>query len=159
MRPENRSQQLPVNHASTTGNESEIMELTEDYIVTDYLGSGAYGTVCAVKYRKTEEIIAIKKCKKVFDSKTLAKRTLREVRLLRFMDHPNIIKLKSLLEPVNPNHFRELYIVFELMDTDLAQIIRSPQVLNVDHVQFFAYQLLLALDYLHSANIIHRDIK
>lgn len=145
---------------STTmsGNENEVMELSEEYQVTDYLGSGAYGTVCAVRNRNDDEIVAIKKCKKVFDSKTLAKRNLREIRLLRFMDHPNIIKLKSVLEP-HSQHFRELYLVFELMDTDLAQIIRSPQILNIDHVQFFTYQLLLALDYLHSANIIHRDIK
>lgn len=137
----------------------ESFELERRYKIVDYLGAGAYGLVCAVRDEKENTVVAIKKCKKIFQSKTLAKRTLREVRLLRLFSHENIVKLKCILPPVNPHAFSELYVVFELMETDLAQIIRSPQKLKEQHIQYFTYQLLQALKYLHSANVVHRDIK
>ncbi len=137
----------------------ESFELENRYKIVDYLGSGAYGVVCAVHDSVENNVVAIKKCKKIFQSRTLAKRTLREVRLLRLFNHDNIVKLKSILVPHDSISFSELYVVFELMETDLAQIIRSPQKLKEQHTQYFTYQLLQALKYLHAENVVHRDIK
>lgn len=47
----------------------------------------------------------------------------------------------------------------ELMDTDLAAIIRSGQPLTDAHFQSFMYQILCGLKYIHSANVLHRDLK
>ena len=55
--------------------------------------------------------------------------------------------------------FDDVYIVSELMDTDLHQIISSPQPLTDDHCQYFLYQILRALKYIHSAHVLHRDLK
>ena len=55
--------------------------------------------------------------------------------------------------------FDEIYLVTELLDTDLHQIINSNQPLTDDHVQYFTYQILRALKYIHSANVLHRDLK
>ena len=137
----------------------ESFALDTRYKVTDYLGAGAYGVVCAALDQKTDTTVAIKKCKKIFHSRTLAKRTLREIRLLRLFSHDNIIKIKTILEPTDKRAFDSLYIVFELMETDLAQIIRSPQRLRDQHVQYFTYQILLGLNYLHKGNVVHRDLK
>merc|ERR1712228_956330 len=52
-----------------------------------------------------------------------------------------------------------VYIVTEPMDADLHTVICSDQPLSDDHVQFFIYQILCALLYMHSANVVHRDLK
>ena len=45
-----------------------------------------------------------------------------------------------------------------MMDTDLTQIIKSEQPLTEEHYKFFLYQLLRGLKYIHSAQIVHRDL-
>lgn len=50
------------------------------------------------------------------------------------------------------------YVYSELMETDLASIIKSPQTLSDEHIQFFLYQILRGLKFIHSAGILHRDL-
>ena len=61
--------------------------------------------------------------------------------------------------PTTIHDFNDVYVMYELMDTDLHQIIRSNQPLSDDHAQYFVYQLLRGLKYIHSANVLHRDLK
>ena len=78
------------------------------------------------------------------------KRTLREIRLLRLLQHENVIGIKTILPPLHRDGFRDLYVVSELMETDLSSIIKSPQELSDDHVQFFIYQVgWLAISYIY----------
>lgn len=53
----------------------------------------------------------------------------------------------------------DIYLVTELMETDLNRVIRSKQELSDEHIAYFVYQILRAFKYIHSANIIHRDLK
>ena len=70
-----------------------------------------------------------------------------------------IICIKDILPPTSLDTFEDVYIISDLMETDLHRIIYSRQELSDDHIQYFVYQILRALLYLHSANVLHRDLK
>ncbi|XP_040991180.1 mitogen-activated protein kinase 3-like [Juglans microcarpa x Juglans regia] len=123
------------------------------------IGRGAYGIVCSMLNSETNEMVAMKKIANAFDNHMDAKRTLREIKLLRHFDHENIIGIRDVVPPPLRREFTDVYIATELMDTDLHQIIRSNQTLSEEHCQYFLYQLLRGLKFIHSANVIHRDLK
>ncbi|GFY82839.1 MAP kinase 6 [Actinidia rufa] len=123
------------------------------------IGKGAYGIVCSALNSETTEHAAIKKIANAFDNKIDAKRTLREIKLLRHMDHENVVAIRDIIPPPQRESFNDVYIAYELMDTDLHQIIRSNQSLSEEHCQYFLYQILRGLKYIHSANVLHRDLK
>ncbi|XP_027908775.1 mitogen-activated protein kinase 3 isoform X1 [Vigna unguiculata] len=123
------------------------------------IGRGAYGIVCSLLNTETNELVAVKKIANAFDNHMDAKRTLREIKLLKHLDHENVIGLRDVIPPPLRREFNDVYIAMELMDTDLHHIIRSNQSLSEEHCQYFLYQILRGLKYIHSANIIHRDLK
>ena len=134
-------------------------DVTSQYQIVKPIGHGAYGLVVSAINTLTGDKVAIKKIGKVFANLTETKRTLREVRLLRHFRHANILAILDVIPPPNVRAFDDVYIVTELMSTDLHQIIASQQQLTDDHCQYFIYQLLRGLVYLHSLNVIHRDLK
>lgn len=125
------------------------------------IGSGAYGVVCSALDRKSNNKVAIKKIAKAFEIVTIAKRTLLEIKLLgHFHKHDNIIAIETILQPPPPPApFRDVYVVMELLESDLHRIIYSKQDLTEEHVRYFLYQTLRGLRYIHSAKVLHRDIK
>ncbi|XP_035832492.1 mitogen-activated protein kinase 9 isoform X2 [Helianthus annuus] len=61
--------------------------------------------------------------------------------------------------PPSRREFKDIYVVFELMESDLHQVIKANDDLTPEHHQFFLYQLLRGLKYIHTANVFHRDLK
>lgn len=138
---------------------NQTFQVDAGYEVTKELGSGAYGSVAAATHRASGESVAIKKITNVFTKKILAKRALREIKLLRhFRGHKNITCLYD-MDIIDPMAFNEVYLYEELMEADLHAIIRSGQPLSDAHFQSFIYQTLCGLRYIHSASVLHRDLK
>lgn len=103
--------------------------------------------------------MAIKKVANAFEDMVDAKRMLREVRLMRQFNHPNVVKLYDIMEPPYIEDFDDLYIVTELMSTDLQKILYSKTKLSEEQAQYLVYQLLAGMNYINSASVLHRDLK
>lgn len=126
------------------------------YEVVQKLGKGAYGIVWRALDKKTKEVVALKKIFDAFQNATDAQRTFREIMFLQEMDgHEHIVRLTNVLKADND---RDIYLVFEYMETDLHAAIRA-NILQDIHKQYILWQSLKALKYMHSAELLHRDMK
>ncbi|KAJ8773032.1 hypothetical protein K2173_028209 [Erythroxylum novogranatense] len=129
------------------------------YQIQEVIGKGSYGVVASAIDTHNGEKVAIKKINEVFEHVSDATRILREIKLLRLLRHPDIVEIKHIMLPPSRREFRDIYVVFELMESDLHQVIKANDDLTPEHHQFFLYQLLRGLKYTHSANVFHRDLK
>ncbi|GFP78747.1 mitogen-activated protein kinase 20 [Phtheirospermum japonicum] len=129
------------------------------YKIQEVIGKGSYGVVCSAIDTHTGERVAIKKIHDVFEHISDAARILREIKLLRLLRHPDVVEIKHIILPPSRREFKDIYVVFELMESDLHQVIKANDDLTREHFQFFLYQLLRALKYIHTANVYHRDLK
>lgn len=167
----NSGLQQPVLRSLTVNNHK--FEISSRYSVTGLIGQGAYGVVVYVSIffipifsssgydNLLKQKVAIKKIFNVFEQdKEYQKRILREVKILRhFRNHSNIVSLTDLVPPRSYDQFRDVYIITDLMDSDMRAIVKSPQELTDQNIQYFLYQILRGIKFVHSANVLHRDIK
>jgi len=135
--------------------------ITRKYDVVQKLGKGAYGIVWKAHDKKSKDVVALKKIFDAFQNATDAQRTYREIVFLGEMGgpqnkgHENIVRL---LETLKADNDRDIYLVFEYMETDLHAVIRA-NILEEIHKQYIMYQSFKALMYMHSAKLVHRDMK
>ena len=134
-------------------------EIDERYEFIKQIGIGSYSTVCSCYDKKENRNVAIKKITNAFDDKNDARRVLREIKMLRFFEHDNLITLLEVPKPSNSTTYNDIYIITDLMETDLHRVIYSRQELTDDHIQYFIFQILRGTLFLHSANVVHRELK
>uniref|UniRef100_A0A1A8LLT2 Stress-activated protein kinase JNK n=1 Tax=Nothobranchius pienaari TaxID=704102 RepID=A0A1A8LLT2_9TELE len=122
------------------------------------IGSGAQGIVCSAYDQILERNVAIKKLSRPFQNQTHAKRAFRELVLMKCVNHKNIIGLLNVFTPQKSfEEFQDVYLVMELMDANLCQVIQME--LDHERLSYLLYQMLCGIKHLHSAGIIHRDLK
>ena len=144
-------------HSFTVSGTKFVVDERYEYI--KQIGLGAYGVVCSCFDKRENRNVAIKKVGNAFEDLVDAKRIVREIKLLRYFDHDNIVSLYDIPKPPSRTGYNDIYIISDLMETDLHRVIYSRQDLTDDHIQYFIYQILRGVLYMHSANIIHRDLK
>ncbi|KAG2383348.1 hypothetical protein C9374_004685 [Naegleria lovaniensis] len=131
------------------------------YEPIECVGKGAYGIVISANDRLMNRKVAIKKIEAVFKKeKFFQKRIMREIKILiHCKGHPNIVEILDLVPSESFDEFEDIYIVTEYMDCNLQELLKSGQKFSEQNIQYFLYQMLKALDVLHSCDIVHRDIK
>jgi mitogen-activated protein kinase 15 len=131
-------------------------KVSERFEVLDKIGKGTFGTVYKALDKSTNTIVAIKRTFDVLNSKAESERLLRELTLINsFEEHPNIIKIYNVKKSENS---KDLYLIYEYFPANLYTVIRA-KILTSQHIKFITYQLLKILKYIHSAGIIHRNLK
>lgn len=125
------------------------------YETLSVLGEGTYGVVLKARSRKTGKIVAIKKFKQTEDDDHVRKTSMREVRMLQQLRHPNVIGLEDVFRRDG-----KLYLVFEYAEHTILQLLEcTNRGLPPRDVRRFMYQLLRGIEFCHSHNVIHRDVK
>ncbi|XWS14002.1 hypothetical protein CRYUN_Cryun36dG0086900 [Craigia yunnanensis] len=120
------------------------------YHIYEAIGRGKYSTVYKGRKKKAIEYFAIKSVDKSQRSKVL-----QEVRILHSLNDPNILKFYSWYETS-----AHLWLVLEYCTGgDLMTLLRQDGQLPEDSIHFLAYDLVRALQYLHSKGIIYCDLK
>uniref|UniRef100_A0A914P795 Mitogen-activated protein kinase n=1 Tax=Panagrolaimus davidi TaxID=227884 RepID=A0A914P795_9BILA len=100
-----------------------------------------------------------------FSSIIKARRLYREFKLLKLMNHENVIRFVDIYTPdVSLATLRNVYIVTRYAGLSLKTVLDKQKLsqcklLQASHIKYIIYQILRALKYLHSANVIHRDLK
>lgn len=130
------------------------------YRLEQVIGEGSYGVVCSAVNTVTGEKVAVKRIMRVFEEAPEALRTLRELKFLRLLkNHENIITIKDVLLPSDRDRFDDIFVVLELMPTDLTRVLRSRIELTNEHIRWLIFQLIRGIYYIHTSRVFHRDLK
>ena len=137
-------------------NNIKIKNVIDDYEIKETIGKGTFSTVKLGEDKKTKQKVAIKILnKQKIKAKDELVRIKREIKILSMMDHPNIIKTYNISE--NEKFY---YIIMEYCNGgELFNYIVDKEKLDENEASMFFFQLINALEYIHSLGIAHRDLK
>ena len=137
---------------------------TKEYEEIKIVGKGTFGNVYKAFYKKDtkeQRLVALKMIK-IFEDDGFPITALREILIMKRLNHKNILKLEEILytQPKEKNKKRgNVYLVFPYMDQDLSGVRMNGIVFNLSQIKYIFYQIMSGIAYLHKCKIIHRDIK
>ncbi|XP_071954349.1 cyclin-dependent kinase 1-like [Antedon mediterranea] len=128
----------------------------DQYLKIEKIGEGTYGVVYKGKHKESGMIVALKKIRLESEEEGVPSTAIREISLLKELDHPNIVTLQDILMQEC-----KLYLVFEFLTMDLKKYMDSLKgtLMEADLVKSYLHQILEGMVYCHSRRIIHRDMK
>lgn len=134
-----------------------------DYEVMGKLGEGTFGEVHKARSIRHGHLVALKKSIMHNEKDGFPITALREIKLLKMLSHPNILKLEEMTVEHRKGEGRKksiMYMVTPYMDHDLSGLLENPAVrITEPQIKCYMLQLLEGLRYLHSQQILHRDMK
>merc|ERR1711892_1232133 len=138
-----------------------FMALTSDianYRKVEKIGEGTYGIVYKAIYKPDNLVVALKKIRLEGEDEGVPSTSIREISLLKALQHENIVKLIDVsLEK------EQLFLIFEFLSMDLKHYLdkkkREKMKLPQLEVRTYTYQILQAMCYCHSRRVLHRDLK
>uniref|UniRef100_A0A671UEL1 Cyclin dependent kinase 17 n=1 Tax=Sparus aurata TaxID=8175 RepID=A0A671UEL1_SPAAU len=145
----------PLSRRSRRASLSEIgFGKLETYIKLDKLGEGTYATVFKGRSKLTDNLVALKEIRLEHEEGAPCT-AIREVSLLKDLKHANIVTLHDIVHTD-----KSLTLVFEYLDKDLKQYMDDcGNILSMQNVKIFLYQILRGLAYCHRRKVLHRDLK
>ena len=141
---------------------SSIWEVPERYKSVEPIGYDTHGALCTALDEQINETVLIKKLHRPFDSVRSCLLTFREICLLKHVRHESIMQLHDLFTPQQRlGEFSSAYLVYKALgahSASLAHVKGHDVGVTDDHLKFLTYQLLRALKYLHSMDLVLRDL-
>ena len=127
----------------------------EAYQKLEKIGEGTYGVVYKAKNRESGAIIALKKIRLEQEDEGVPSTAIREISLLKELQHSNIVRLQDVVHSEN-----RLYLVFEFLDQDLKKYMESVDTAGMPAalIKSYMYQMINGLSFCHSRRILHRDM-
>ncbi|CAK87965.1 unnamed protein product (macronuclear) [Paramecium tetraurelia] len=132
----------------------DLAQSEERYQKLEKIGEGTYGLVYKARDNQTGDIVALKKIRMDHEDEGVPSTAIREISLLKEVQHPNIVPLKDVVYDES-----RLYLIFDFVDLDLKKYMESVPQLDRMQVKKFINQMIQALNYCHQNRVIHRDLK
>lgn len=129
-------------------------QIDRDYERTDKLGEGTYGIVYKARKIATSDVVAMKQIRLDHEEEGVPSTAIREISLLKELNHPNIVKLLDVRCTQS-----SLYLIFEFVEMDLRQHLKRRGVFYGRDLKIAGLQLFEAVHCLHAHRILHRDLK
>lgn len=104
---------------------NEDFKLPKEFKKTKKLGAGAYGKVMQVIHLPTQKKYACKRFEEIFTRELRARRLLRELVILKSVQHPCLNKLKWVIQPEDYNSFNDAYLILDPCDMDIKKLLKS----------------------------------
>lgn len=140
-------------HAGRSADEADS-EITGRYRILDKIGEGTYGTVYRACCRQTGERVAIKKIRILYEDDGVPSTALREITLLKELNHTNVVQLKDVY-----SSRANLHLVFECLDMDLRAYLKRYGPMHGTTLRNSVFQCFRGIEFCHGRRVLHRDLK